>query len=109
MYLKWALLMGSKNFWISNRNKLSSLIHATYGSCNKYIKRQDFAYVRPTTDIAPPSISAHERRWASEYKFAILQHLDLPPLSIFRLARDELVVALYRICTVWDIHELAWG
>ena len=99
----------SKNFWISNRKKLSSLIHANYGSRNKYIKRQNFDVVRPTADIAPPSNSEHERLWACEQKYAILQNLDLPPPSIYRLARDELRVAPYRMCTLWDIYELAWG
>jgi len=57
--------------------------------------------MQPTTDIPPPSISAHERLWACEQKYLILQHLDTPPPSTYRLTRDELRVELYRICTMW--------
>jgi len=63
--------------------------HATnYGSCYKLwimlqimdhatntSKGKTLTYMRPTTDIAPPSISAHEWLWACEQKYAILQHL----------------------------------
>ena len=64
------------------------------------LRGRSLTYIRPTAEIAPPSISAHERLRACEHKYSILQHLDLPPPSIYRLTRDELRVALYRICTL---------
>jgi hypothetical protein len=58
------------------------------------LKGRTLTYMRPTIDIAPPSISAHESLELVS-RNAILQHLDLPPPSIYRLTCDELGVALY--------------